>query len=60
MEGFSDLTTWVTAFTTMLGNMFTALGTLWPIFVPLGIGVFSIIFGKLRGTLRLGGRKKGR
>ena len=60
MEGFTDLATWVTSFTTMLGNMFTALATMWPIFVPLGIGVFGIIFGKLRGVLRLGGKKKGR
>lgn len=60
MEGFSDLATWVTSFTTMLSGMFTALASMWPIFVPLGIGVFSIIFGKLRGVLRLGGKKKGR
>lgn len=60
MEGFDTLATWVSAFTTMLGGMFTALATMWPIFVPLGIGVFGIIFGKLRGVLRLGGRKRGR
>lgn len=60
MEGFTDLATWVTSFTTMLSGMFTSLASMWPIFVPLGIGVFGIIFGKLRGTLRLGGKKRGR
>lgn len=58
--GFDSLATWVTSFTTMLSNMFTSLTSMWPIFVPLGIGVFGYIFGKLRGALRLGGKKKGR
>lgn len=58
MSNFGDLSVWVADVSSMFSTMFTSLGTIWVLYVPLALGVFGIVFGKIRGVLwnKKGGR----
>ena len=51
MTNFADLLTWVADLAGATTSTFTAVSSMWPIYVPLGLGVFGAIFGKVRGVL---------